>query len=37
MIKSKRIRRSGHVACIGRRKKKKKKKNACRILVGKPE
>jgi hypothetical protein len=41
MTKSRRMRWAGHVACMGRRKKKKKKKrkrrNACKILVGKPE
>jgi hypothetical protein len=31
MIKSRRMRWAGHVTCMGERK------NACRILVGKPE
>jgi hypothetical protein len=31
MIKSRRIRWAGHVSCMG------EKRNACRILVGKPE
>jgi hypothetical protein len=31
MIKSRRMRRAGHVACM------RVKRNACRILVGKPE
>jgi hypothetical protein len=32
MIKSRRMRSAGHVAHMGR-----KKKNACTVLVGKPE
>jgi hypothetical protein len=31
MIKSRRMRGAGHVACMG------EKRNACRVLVGKPE